>query len=217
MITILLPVYNGVEYLDKCIESIKSQTYEDWVLFIGVNGHSYNSVVYRKAAKYEGPKIKVFDLHQVRGKAKTLNTLLTFVPVRSTHVALIDVDDLWHMDKLKEQSKYMDKYDVVGTNCRYFGESSSMPLLPFGDLGDFDFRKYNPIINSSALIKKELCHWEGNILEDYDMWLRLWRNKKKFYNIEYVLTYHMIHKDSHFNIQQKEQDLAMKELKRKYF
>lgn len=217
MISILLPLYNGIEYLENCVKSIKLQTYVDWELLIGVNGHKQNSDVYKKSKEHEGMDIKVFDMYHIKGKSETLNELLKHTSALSKHVALIDVDDLWHMDKLKEQSKYMNHYDVVGTNCRYFGESSSMPLLPFGDLKDFDFRKYNPIINSSALIRKELCHWEGNILEDYVMWLRLWRNKKSFYNVQYILTYHMIHKDSHFNTQQKEQDLAMKKLKRKYF
>ena len=42
MITILLPLYNGIEYLNDSLSSIKSQTYNNWELIIGINGH-YNS------------------------------------------------------------------------------------------------------------------------------------------------------------------------------
>jgi len=39
MITILIPLYNGIEYLPEAIQSILSQTYTSWKLLIGINGH----------------------------------------------------------------------------------------------------------------------------------------------------------------------------------
>ena len=35
--------------------------------------------------------------------------------------------------------------------------------------------------------------------EDYDMWLRLWRAGKKFYNVDKVLVHHRLHRTSAFN------------------
>ena len=40
MISILMPVYNGIEYIDESVKSVISQTFKDWELLIGVNGHS---------------------------------------------------------------------------------------------------------------------------------------------------------------------------------
>ena len=45
------------------------------------------------------------------------------------------------------------KYDVIGTNCKYFGDMNIIPKLPLGDLKNFNFFNFNPIINSSCLIK----------------------------------------------------------------
>jgi len=59
----------------------------------------------------------------------------------------------------------------------------------------------NPIIISSAIIRKELCYWnpiwEG--VEDYDLWLRLKGKSKTFYNLKELLVKHRIHNESAFN------------------
>ena len=53
MITILMPIYNGIEFIDESVSSILKQTYDKWELLIGINGHPENSEVYKIAQKYE--------------------------------------------------------------------------------------------------------------------------------------------------------------------
>jgi hypothetical protein len=64
--------------------------------------------------------------------------------------------------------------------------------------------------------KKEFCYWNGkfNGIEDYDLWLRLWKQGKKFYNVDTVNVLHRIHKESAFNA--KGNHLNVDELRRKY-
>ena len=136
-----MPVYNGIEFLNESLNSILHQTYPHWELLIGVNGHEENSNVYQIAKQYEGDKIKVFDLFSLKGKSITLNKLKAHS--NYDYIALIDVDDIWDTNKLKVQSKYLDKYDVIGTNCIYFGDMPGrIPRLPLGDLSNFDFNIY---------------------------------------------------------------------------
>ena len=71
--------------------------------------------------------------------------------------------------------------------CKYFGNLNISPNIPIGDLTNFNFLRSNPIINSSCIIKKKLCNWDGSLnLEDYDLWLKLWKNGNKFYNISSI-------------------------------
>jgi glycosyltransferase involved in cell wall biosynthesis len=198
-ITILMPIYNGIEFLNESIESIIKQTYTNWNLLIGINGHLENSDTYKFANTFTNDKIKVMDFFNIKGKSETLNEMLKFV---DTHwIALLDVDDIWLPYKLEEQIPYLQNYDVIGTHCQYFGNSNKKPTLPYGDLSDFNFLNYNPIINSSSLIKKELCYWDKNFngVEDYDLWLRLWKSNKKFYNVNKILVLHRLHNESAFN------------------
>jgi len=202
MISILMPIYNGIEFIDESVSSILNQTYDKWELIIGINGHPENSDVFKIAKEYEkkSNKVKVIDFYQIKGKSNTLNRMIKYC--NYNYVALLDVDDIWHNKKLEIQSLMLDKFDVIGSNCVWFGDRPGIiPSIPIGDISSFDFSSVNPIINSSSVIRKELCYWNSNYdgVEDYDMWLRLRKQNKKFFNYKEVLVQHRIHEASAFN------------------
>ena len=204
MISILMPIYNGIEFIHESVPSIIDQTVADWELIIGINGHPPLSDVYLIAKQYElnNCKIRVLDLSDIKGKSNALNIMVQYC--NYDYVALLDVDDIWHPKKLELQRYYLNVYDVIGTNCVYFGDLENVvPKIPDGDLSGFDFFSCNPIINSSAIIRKELCWWntKWDGVEDYDMWLRLSKQRRNFYNLREVLVKHRIHKQSAFNAQ----------------
>jgi len=202
MISILIALYNGIEFLDQAIQSVKEQSFTEWEVIIGVNGHPANSPVYQAASKYANDKIKVIDLHDLEenGKSAALNKMLDFAIYE--YIAILDADDIWYPFKLESQVPFLKEgYDVVGTKCVYFGDLDVSPNIPIGDISKVDFFIGNPVINSSAVIKKELCWWDGSFsgIEDYDLWLRLRNQNKRFYNCMEHLVKHRIHTSSSFN------------------
>ena len=202
MISILIPIYNGIEYIDESVSSVLKQTYNEWELLIGINGHPPNSEVYQKAKEYEAKsdKIRVIDFYPTRGKSNTLNEMIKLC--NFDYIALLDVDDIWHEQKLEIQAKFLNNYDVIGSNCVWFGDRNGVvPPIPNGDISHFDFSSVNPVINSSSVTRKELCYWNSTWdgVEDYDMWLRLRNQNKKFFNLQEILVKHRIHNDSAFN------------------
>lgn len=208
-VSILMPVYNGVEYMNESVKSVLAQTSAAWELLIGVNGHEPNSDVYVAAKVWEarsGGRIRALELYPVRGKSNALNVMLSYC--RYDWVALLDVDDAWMPNKLELQmQKWLtDQYDVLGTKCVYFGDTSYsnvVPSIPVHDISQADFAVSNPIINSSCAVRKELCRWDGEWdgVEDYDMWLRLRKEGRRFYNLQEVLVRHRLHPNSAFNAQ----------------
>jgi glycosyltransferase involved in cell wall biosynthesis len=207
MISILIPIYNGIEFIEESVSSVLNQTYDKWELLIGINGHPENSDVYKIAKEYQSKsdkagqslgKIRVFDFYTIKGKSNTLNEMIQFC--NYNYVAILDVDDIWHPQKLEIQSHALNDFDVIGSNCVWFGDRPGVvPKIPVGDISDYDFALFNPIINSSSIIKKELCYWNENGIEDYDMWLTLRKQNKKFYNFKEILVKHRIHNSSAFN------------------
>jgi len=200
MISILMPIYNGIEFIDESVSSILRQNYDQWELLIGINGHKQNSDIYKIAKEYEkkSNKIRVFDFYNITGKSNTLNQLIQFC--NYDYIALLDVDDIWHDEKLNVQSQLLNHFDVIGSNCVWFGDRDGVvPPIPVGDISEYDFALINPIINSSSIIKKELCYWNENGIEDYDLWLRLRKDNKKFFNCKAILVKHRIHTSSAFN------------------
>lgn len=206
IISILLPIYNGIEFIDDSVGSILSQTYTQWELIIGINGYLQNSDVYKRAKVFEKNflNIRVYE-YDTKEKANTLNRML--LDCKTDWVALIDVDDIWLPNKLEKQSFFMNTYDVIGAKCIYFGDiEGTIPPIPDEDFSLHDFKLGNPVINSSSLIRKEICEkykWSAETgIEDYDFWLRIRYDKErqnKFYNLSDVLVRHRIHKKSAFN------------------
>lgn len=204
-ISILIPIYNGIEFLEQSLASVIAQTYKNWEVIIGINGHPPNSITETTAItivnKYNPNSIYNIRViyYDTKGKPLTLNKMID--DCNYHHVALLDVDDIWLPEKLELQVPYLNNYDVVGTHCIYIGDASHCPTIPFGDLSNFNFLNYNPIINSSAIIKKELANWKDDFFgcEDYNLWLDLSFQKKKFYNLDKILCLHRIYKESCFN------------------
>jgi glycosyltransferase involved in cell wall biosynthesis len=205
MVSILMPIYNGVEFIQDSMPSILAQTSPDWELVIGINGYPAQSPVYHQVAAYvktlDDGRIKLLDFPECKGKAATLNQMVH--ECFYAYVAILDVDDIWLPQKLETQLPFIaQNYDVIGTKCVYFGEMNNIvPAIPIGNITYANFLAGNPVINSSALIKKELAYWnsEWDGVEDYDLWLRLWKQGCRFYNSDGVLVKHRIHKTSAFN------------------
>jgi len=215
-VSILTPLYNGVEFLEQCAMSVCLQNckYEGtqftWEWWIGVNGHGDGGQVLQEAQAIRSKCsasngiIHVVNLPHVKGKVAALNELVKHTT--GDWIAVLDCDDTWERNKLLFQKLAIDRarglrIDVVGTFCSYFGEFvSDGPLLPKGFITEVDIWKGNPIINSSALIRRELATWEDRFgLEDYDLWLRLMRKGCIFFNVPLHLVNHRIHSASAFN------------------
>jgi glycosyltransferase EpsE len=200
MITVLIPIYNGIEFIHESVSSVIHQTFENWELIIGINGHEENSAVLNTAKQYECDKIRVIDMPHINNKSTALNEMVKYATY--DFIALLDVDDIWMSNKLEIQSAFLNQYDVIGTKCVYFGERlcGVIPDIPVEDISGFDFFKTNPVINSSAIIRKEYCLWDGSLnLEDYDLWLRLRKQGRRFYNCREICVQHRLHQTSAFN------------------
>lgn len=203
MISVLMPIYNGIEFINESVSSVLEQTYTQWELLIAINGHPENSEVYKMAKEFEkkSNKIRVFDFYEIKGKSNTLNDMIKHCSY--DFVAILDVDDIWYPQKLEIQTQFFsNNYDVIGSNCVWFGDREGIiPPIPIGDISNFNFNSVNPIINSSSIIKKELCYWNNKYdgVEDYDLWLKLRKAGKKFYNCQEILVKHRIHNTSSFN------------------
>ena len=200
-ITIIIPLYNGLEFLEETLNSVKQQTYTNWSVHIGVNGWEQNSATYQNAKCFESKDINVYDLYDCKGKPNTLNALIEKTQNLGEWIALLDADDLWHPEKLEIQMR-LHEYDVIGTGANYFGDRGGSPNIPSGDITNEDFWKVNPLLHSSVLMRRPYAHWnpENRILEDYELWLRLrYQKHVRFFNVPFPLLFHRIHAASHFN------------------
>lgn len=206
MISILMATYNGEKFIKESIDSILNQTFTEWELLIGFNGTTDNSK--EIVNEYKDSRIRIFDYSNDKGKAKTLNKLI--LESKYDWIAIQDDDDVWIENKLEKQIKFIKTYDVIGTMISYVDENLNFkgePNLEFKHDGIItkSLNGNNQIANTSAIFKKKdalkINGWDIKIdgIEDFDFWLRLIKNNKKFINLPEKLVLHRLHNNSNFN------------------
>ena len=98
LISIIVPVYNTLEFLPKCVESILSQTYTNWeAIFIddGSNDGSYEYLT-----KQSSPKFKILCNNSGKhGPGAARNVGLNFV--KGEYLCFLDSDDYFDSNHLK--------------------------------------------------------------------------------------------------------------------
>lgn len=199
-VSILIPLYNGVELLAECVQSLRGQSYTHWEALIGVNGHPEGSVALEGARALVDERVRVLHYPDIRSAPQTLNRLAR----AASHpwVCLLDADDVWHPHKLEQQLPALSLgVDVVGTFCEYFGDRGGRPRLPSGNVPRSAFFRANPMIHSSILMRREDVRFRDEFLYDYDLWLRLDASGRRFFNVPATLTMHRVHGGSMFNSQ----------------
>jgi glycosyltransferase involved in cell wall biosynthesis len=218
MITVVIPLYNGVEFLEECLISVRAQIFQDWTCIIGVNGHGPGggpvmTQAISIAGELQDDRFKVVNLPNVRGAPAAINALVAMA--KTEWIAHLDADDKWHPMKLHCQVKSLEgaSADIVGTFCKYFGDWTGGPNIQPGYVLEDAFHRMNPMIHSSILIRKELAHYTDEFVTyDYDCWVRNLLAKKVFFNVPLELTFHRVYSASYFNASgaQKPEQVRMK-------
>ena len=219
IITILLPVHNEERWLDRCLKGLISQTHTQFKCIVGFNGTRDKSrEIFDSLCSNDGRFVKV-DFGEISGKCKTLNSMLDLVETEYT--CLIDGDDIWHQEKLSKQLERLGDFDICGTMAFYIDEYDNITYALNLATEDSDIKTgfskgHNQIVNSSCMVKtelfKEIEGWDEMVegIEDFDVWLKLYKLGKNFINIPYSLVYHRIHSNSNFN--SKPQPMSIEEL-----
>jgi glycosyltransferase involved in cell wall biosynthesis len=208
LISVLLAVYNGERYLRDSIQSVVAQSYQNLELLIGFNGTVDTSRDI--AGSFHDQRIRIFDYGEDKGKAKTLNKLLTHA--QGTWVCIQDDDDIWVKTKLREQIRFAEKADVIGSFVEYIDENGEIIGKPslaqtHRMIKKLSLGGVNQVANTSAMVRAEALRnirgWNESLdgIEDFDLWLRLLRQGYKFRNVPLKLVKHRLHKNSHFNTQ----------------
>lgn len=109
-ISVLLPVYNGAEFLREAVASILSQTFGDFELLIVDDGSTDESLAIIRALAESDCRIR-FDSRPNRGLVKTLNELLDIAT--SPFIARMDADDIAEPERFQQQLREFEKNESL--------------------------------------------------------------------------------------------------------
>jgi glycosyltransferase involved in cell wall biosynthesis len=185
---IVIPSYNRAAYLPGCLECIFAQTYQDYEIIIVDDGSTDDTHAVLE------PWIRAGKVRYIRqenagpGTARNRGARETTASL----IAFLDSDDLWPRDKLAWQVAYLNDHpevDVVGGGFQWMdesGASTGQPVLRDGPTRFEDVFAGPPFVSpGETLIRRsalEAAGWYDEAIEtwpaeDFDLWMKLARNK----------------------------------------
>lgn len=204
--SIILPTYNRADtYLKGAIDSIVSQSYDNWELLI-IDNHSQDFTD-DLIDSYKDYRIKLYKIHNSGNIAKSRN--LGIEKSTGDYIALIDSDDFWHKDKLKTSLEYLKSYESDGL-CHseyWLYETGEKEIRHYGSSG-FSYNSLlkngNNLSLSAVIVHSDILkdikgfseNTEYITAEDYDLWLKLAKINYKIKFIKNILGTYRIHQCS---------------------
>lgn len=110
LVSIITPCYNGGRFIAETINSVLAQTYKEWEMIIVDDGSVDDSaeIVYRFA--HEDDRIKLVRQENAGSAAARNNGIRR---AKGRYIALLDADDLWDPDFLRQQLRFMKRKNTV--------------------------------------------------------------------------------------------------------
>ena len=155
LVDVILPNYNKAEFLEEAINSVITQTYKNWHLYIIDDNSSDNSE--EIIDKFSNLKnITIIKLQKNKGPSFCRNYALRIS--KSKYISFIDSDDSWLSDKLEKQIYFMEKHNLSFTYTDYtpffenFGKKKIKKKTFLKD--HFNYRTFirNSSINTTTMI-----------------------------------------------------------------
>ncbi len=183
-VSIIIPVYNGANYLREAIDSALTQTYQNFEVIVINDGSNDEGSTDRIALSY-GRKIRYFKKDN-GGVGSALNYGID--KMEGDYFSWLSHDDLYDPRKIQTQidliRKANDKY-IIPYSCIEYIDSKSLPLHR-KEIIPIDYRKMkyalitnSPIHGCTLLIHKKVFETIGNFnqdlvtAQDYDLWFRI--------------------------------------------
>jgi len=187
MYSIIIPLYNKADCIEKTLQSVLGQSFRNFELLIIDDGSTDNSL--GLVQQFSDDRIRII-CQENAGVSVTRNNGVD--AARNEYVAFLDADDWWDTDYLEEMKGLISKYPEAGLwASKYYKVKQGQNIeAEIGWEPDFKeglvdyFRVYAktlwmPITSSSFIIRKQdFIAFNGykpelKIGEDFDLWVRL--------------------------------------------
>ncbi len=205
LITVIMPVHNGMPYLPEAIDSILNQTEQRFKLVVVDDGSDDKTIDYVKSI--DSSKIKFYSIGRL-GLISALNFGINLI--ETEYFAIMDSDDVSDPDRFKFQLNFLknnNDFVAVGTSIKYITTLPSdrywlvkMPsdnqVIKNGlNNGRFILCQSTIMIRTSAIKKIGGYVASDYPIPDLGLFLRL-SKKGKLSNLENCYCYVRLHSDS---------------------
>jgi glycosyltransferase involved in cell wall biosynthesis len=184
-VSIIIPVYNGIQYIREAIESVRKQIFTDYEIIVINDGSPYLEELERSLEPFREDILYI--MQENRGPSGARNRGI--LAARGEYLAFLDGDDYWHPNFLSEQMSFIRSnptVDLVYADALIIGDSplagkTFMQTTPSNGEVTLEslLDERCTVILSGVVVRKqkviEVGLFDENFRygEDYDLWLRL--------------------------------------------
>lgn len=182
-VSIVMPVYNGINFIEQSIQSIKKQTFKDWEFLIinefGSDDGSREVIEAHAAADF---RIKLIQNSECLGLAESLNRGIELA--EGEYIARVDVDDTSYPQRLEKQVAYLDRHPEVtlcgaiqrsvtpdGSNIQWV--STDWEMLKASMIFGCEISHCVVMFRKRYFVDHGLVYDKNHLSEDYDLWTRI--------------------------------------------
>ena len=208
LISVVIPAYNAELFLDETLESVLSQTYENWECII-VNDGSTDST--ESVAKKWCEKDSRFRLTNKENGGLSSARNWGIKESKAEYIAFLDADDILTPDSLEVRINVLieQNVDLVATKLQHFTDklpkvsknNARQDVLYYAKEGLTQLMAFNKVTPSTVLCKKSVMDEVGGFTwhkkaEDLHCWLKVLFAGYKIYRLGEYYAYRRMHNNS---------------------
>ncbi len=219
-ISVIMPVYNGARFLAEAVESILTQTEQDFELILADDGSTDDSAALIQAYAARDARIRPLWLAHA-GEGATLNAAVAVA--RGEWLALLKQDDVALPTRLATQRAWLAQHtlEIAGTCAQHFGDRQGVFWFPTAQqtiCHEFLFQV--GILDSTLMLSTAIAKahpWrEDVVIIDYE-WLTRLILRYRVGNLPTILVKYRAHGAQTHVVQRARCAEEMKVYQRRYF
>jgi glycosyltransferase involved in cell wall biosynthesis len=202
LISVIIPTYNHAHFLKEALKSVLDQSYTKFEVLV-IDNHSTDNTE-EMVLSFSDPRIRLLKIHNKGVIAASRN--LGISKANGSLVAFLDSDDYWFPDKLKKASSlFHEGYDVVCNSEVWTTDEKTIKTKSYGPKLKATYESLlfrGNCVSTSAVVVKKRCLIDAGgfsekrsfiTVEDYDLWLKLSKDKCNYAFIQEPLGIYRIH------------------------
>lgn len=209
LVSVVIPTYNGEKFIEKCIESVLSQTYINIEIVVVDDGSFDNTISIVKEFCNKYPENIKLVIQENSDVSKARNTGVD--NSNGELIAFLDQDDFFESSKIQKQVSLFENIDNIDlifcdiikifANGKHHHAKDKFELAKKLDDNNLFIMlsMKNVIMPSAVMVKKESFLRAGRFdtsfttCGDYEMWLRMAGMGMKFRFLQEPLTFYRLH------------------------
>lgn len=179
VVSIVLPTYNGAQYIERAIETCLGQTYHNWELIIVDDGSTDDTVgkIERYLGRDRGLRLLRHECN--RRLPAALNT--GFANAAGKYLTWTSDDNYYRPEAIDEMVAYLEDHpnvDMVYTDCSVIDDAGNIIMRMHVGESETLLSCHHNCIGPCFLYRRHVRDVVGEyaedmfLVEDYDYWLR---------------------------------------------